>query len=90
MPAQSPKKLHQMFATAMTAGDAEALMALYEPESALVPARRRDRGPWASPLRKTIGIDRSDSSAGRAEPEGLGPPCPTVGADLAADRSTAG
>jgi len=37
MPAQSPKELHEMFAKAMTAGDAETLMALYEPESALVP-----------------------------------------------------
>jgi len=37
MPANSPHELHQMFAKAMTDGDAEALMALYEPESALVP-----------------------------------------------------
>jgi len=37
MAAQSPKELHQMFAKAMTDGDVEAIMALYEPESALVP-----------------------------------------------------
>jgi ketosteroid isomerase-like protein len=37
MPAQSPRELHEMFAKAMTAGDTEALMVLYEQESALVP-----------------------------------------------------
>jgi len=37
MPAQSPEELHQMFAKAMTAGDVDAIMALYEGKSALVP-----------------------------------------------------
>jgi ketosteroid isomerase-like protein len=37
MPAQSPKELHEMFAKAMSAADAEALLALYEQDAALVP-----------------------------------------------------
>jgi len=37
MPAQSPQELHQIFAKAMTDGDLEAIMGLYEPHSALVP-----------------------------------------------------
>ena len=37
MAAQSPKELHEMFGKAMNARDVDALMALYEPEAALVP-----------------------------------------------------
>jgi len=50
MPAQSPKELHEMFAKAMNAGDAEALMALYEPEAALVP-------PGSAPSEALRGAD---------------------------------
>ena len=36
MPAQQPQAIHQQFERAFNAGDIEALMALYEPDCALV------------------------------------------------------
>ena len=36
MPAQTPEQVHRLFQEAFNAGDAEALMALYEPEAVLV------------------------------------------------------
>jgi uncharacterized protein (TIGR02246 family) len=37
MPATDPEQLHRLFEQAFNAGDIEALMALYEPEAALIP-----------------------------------------------------
>jgi uncharacterized protein (TIGR02246 family) len=37
MPATEPEQMHGLFEQAFNAGDIEALMALYEPEAALVP-----------------------------------------------------
>ena len=37
MPATEPEQIHGLFAQAFNAGDLEALMALYEPDAALVP-----------------------------------------------------
>src|SRR5262245_51064725 len=37
MPATEPEQLHGLFEQAFNAGDIEALMALYEPDAALVP-----------------------------------------------------
>lgn len=37
MPAHQPEDLHRLFAEAFNAGDADALLALYEPEACLVP-----------------------------------------------------
>ena len=50
MPAQSPKELHEMFGKAFNARDADALMALYEPEAALVP-------PGSAPSEALRGAD---------------------------------
>jgi uncharacterized protein (TIGR02246 family) len=38
MSAQRPEEIHQAFTTAFNAGDAAALLALYEPEASLAPA----------------------------------------------------
>ena len=37
MPASEPEQMHRLFEEAFNAGDIEALMALYEPDAALVP-----------------------------------------------------
>jgi uncharacterized protein (TIGR02246 family) len=37
MPATEPEQIHGLFEQAFNAGDVEALMALYEPDSALIP-----------------------------------------------------
>jgi uncharacterized protein (TIGR02246 family) len=37
MPATDPEQLHGLFEQAFNAGDIEALMALYEPDAALIP-----------------------------------------------------
>lgn len=37
MPATEPEQMHRLFEQAFNEGDLEALMALYEPEAALVP-----------------------------------------------------
>jgi len=37
MPARKPEELDRLFATAMNAGDLDALVALYEPEAIIVP-----------------------------------------------------
>ena len=37
MPATEPEQMHPLFEQAFNAGDIEALMALYEPDAALVP-----------------------------------------------------
>jgi uncharacterized protein (TIGR02246 family) len=37
MPATEPKQMHGLFEQAFNAGDIEALMALYEPDAALIP-----------------------------------------------------
>jgi uncharacterized protein (TIGR02246 family) len=37
MPAMEPEQMHGLFEEAFNAGDLEALMALYEPDAALVP-----------------------------------------------------
>ena len=37
MPASEPEQIHGLFEQAFNAGDIEALMALYEPDAALVP-----------------------------------------------------
>jgi uncharacterized protein (TIGR02246 family) len=37
MPAREPEQMHGLFEQAFNAGDIEALMALYEPDAALVP-----------------------------------------------------
>jgi uncharacterized protein (TIGR02246 family) len=37
MPASEPEQIHRLFEEAFNGGDLEALMALYEPEAALVP-----------------------------------------------------
>jgi len=37
MPATEPDQIHNLFEQAFNAGDIEALMALYEPEAALIP-----------------------------------------------------
>ena len=37
MPATEPEQMHRLFEQAFNAGDLEALMALYEPDAALVP-----------------------------------------------------
>src|SRR4051794_41813376 len=37
MPATEPEQLHGLFEQAFNAGDVEALMALYEPDAALIP-----------------------------------------------------
>ena len=37
MPARRPEDLHRLFAEALNAGDADAVMALYEPGASLVP-----------------------------------------------------
>ena len=37
MPATEPAQMHGLFEQAFSAGDIEALMALYEPDAALVP-----------------------------------------------------
>lgn len=37
MPATEPEQMHGLFEQAFNAGDIEALMALYEPDAALVP-----------------------------------------------------
>ena len=37
MPASEPEQMHGLFEQAFNAGDIEALMALYEPDAALVP-----------------------------------------------------
>lgn len=37
MPATSPEKLHREFETAFNASDLDALLALYEPDAALIP-----------------------------------------------------
>ncbi len=37
MPATEPEQLHGLFEQAFNAGDIEALMALYEPDAALIP-----------------------------------------------------
>ena len=37
MPATEPEQMHPLFEQAFNAGDLEALMALYEPDAALVP-----------------------------------------------------
>src|SRR6476659_10220572 len=50
MAAQSPKELHELFAKAFSAGDADAVMALYEPEAALVP-------PGSAPSEALRGAD---------------------------------
>jgi ketosteroid isomerase-like protein len=44
MPATEPEQIHGRFEQAFNAGDIEALVALYEPDAALVPAAGRDRG----------------------------------------------
>ncbi len=37
MPATSPEQLHRLFEEAFNAGDLDALLALYEPDAALIP-----------------------------------------------------
>ena len=37
MPARNPEELDRLFATAMNAGDLDALVALYEPEAIIMP-----------------------------------------------------
>ena len=37
MPATAPEQIHTLFEQAFNAGDIEALMALYEPDAALIP-----------------------------------------------------
>jgi uncharacterized protein (TIGR02246 family) len=37
MPATEPEQIHRLFEQAFNAGDVEALMALYEPDAALIP-----------------------------------------------------
>ena len=37
MPASTPEQLHSLFRETFNAGDIEALMALYEPDAALIP-----------------------------------------------------
>jgi uncharacterized protein (TIGR02246 family) len=37
MPATEPEQMHRLFEEAFNAGDIEALMALYEPDAALIP-----------------------------------------------------
>ena len=37
MPAREPEQLHSLFEQAFNAGDMAALMALYEPDAALIP-----------------------------------------------------
>jgi ketosteroid isomerase-like protein len=37
MPATEPEQMHSLFEQAFNAGDIDALMALYEPDSALIP-----------------------------------------------------
>src|ERR1700754_3541527 len=37
MPATEPEQLHRLFEQAFNAGDLDALMALYEPDAALIP-----------------------------------------------------
>ena len=37
LPAREPEQLHGLFEHAFNAGDIEALMALYEPDAALIP-----------------------------------------------------
>ena len=50
MAAQSPEELYEVFCKAMNAGDADALLALYEPDAAIVP-------PGSSPSEALRGPD---------------------------------
>ena len=64
MPATEPEQIHGMFEQAFTAGDIEALMALYEPDAALVPQPERSwKGRPLSALRWLL--DRGARSRSR-------------------------
>ena len=52
MPATEPEQIHGMFEQAFKAGDIEALMALYEPDAALVPQPKAMEGSAA--IRKSL------------------------------------
>jgi ketosteroid isomerase-like protein len=66
MPATEPEQMHGLFEEAFNAGDIEALIALYEPEAALVPqpgivvegtAAIRDALTWFLDRRGQITLD---------------------------------
>jgi uncharacterized protein (TIGR02246 family) len=66
MPATEPEQMHGLFEQAFNAGDLEALMALYEPEAALIPqpgviaegtAAIRDSLRWFLDRRGQIALD---------------------------------
>ena len=66
MPASEPEQMHRLFEDAFNAGDIEALMALYEPDAALIPqpgvtvegsAAIRDSLRWFLDRRGTITLD---------------------------------
>ena len=52
MPASSPEEVDLMIAEAVSNGDAEAAIALYEPDAVFVPPG----APWATPVRGTNAI----------------------------------
>ncbi len=66
MPATEPEQMHGLFEQAFNAGDLEALMALYEPDAALIPqpgtvaegtAAIRESLRWFLDRRGTITLD---------------------------------
>jgi uncharacterized protein (TIGR02246 family) len=66
MPATEPEQLHRLFEQAFNAGDLDALMALYEPDAALIPQPGvltegtdgiREALQWFLDRRGQIGLD---------------------------------
>jgi hypothetical protein len=71
MPASEPEQIHGLFEQAFNAGDLEALMALYEPDAALIPrpgavaegtAAIRDSLGWFLDRRGRITLSTRSSS----------------------------